>query len=249
MKRTLLAVALLATLSGAAVAQNSDSTSNSGSQSGSTSTSGANAIGNVNASQSNSGSASRADSGSISGAMGNNVTLNQNTPAQQTINSNLSGTTTSNNNTTVNGTTREIYDGTLRQIQSGTATQNVVSSGGVNNTNYSREDVHYSGSQTIKNVPSIAMSGPASGPCTGVSGGVGISGPGWGVGFNGSTVMADCRLRENTRVMGMAMQSLDGANQPREKGEATVMFMDALRGLAAYNNQILASEVQQPKAK
>ena len=50
--------------------------------------------------------------------------------------------------------------------------------------------------------------------------------------------MDDCRMRENTRVLGMGMQSLDGTANPQEKGEATVMFMDAMRNLAAYNNTI-----------
>ena len=91
------------------------------------------------------------------------------------------------------------------------------------------------------------MSGPASGPCTGNSGGVGLAGPGWGLGLNGSAVMADCRLRENARVLGMGMQSLDGAANPQEKGELTVLFMDAMRGLAAYNNTIINAEVKQEK--
>ena len=91
------------------------------------------------------------------------------------------------------------------------------------------------------------MSGPASGPCTGASGGIGLAGPGWGVGLNGSAVMDDCRMRENTRVLGMGMQSLDGAANPQEKGEATVMFMDAMRGLAAYNNQIIGKVTKENK--
>lgn len=111
------------------------------------------------------------------------------------------------------------------------------------------ENVHYSGTQTVKNVPSIAMSGPASGPCTGVSGGVGIAGPGWGVGLNGSSVMVDCRLRENTRVLGMAMQSVDGAANPQEKGELTVMFMDAARALAGYTDKLVADEKITPRPR
>ena len=125
------------------------------------------------------------------------------------------------------------YTTRAEQILSGTTTEN--------------SNVHYSGTQTLKNVPAIAMSGPASGPCTGVSGGIGIAGPGWGFGANGSAVMADCRLRENTRVLGMAMQSVDGGANPKEKGELMVIFMDAARGLAAYNAQILADELKKDK--
>lgn len=125
------------------------------------------------------------------------------------------------------------YTTRAEQILSGTTTEN--------------SNVHYSGSQTLKNVPAIAMSGPASGPCTGVSGGIGIAAAGWGFGANGSSVMADCRLRENTRVLGMAMQSVDGGANPQQKGELMTMFMDAARGLAAYNAQILAEEVKPRK--
>jgi hypothetical protein len=177
-----------------------------------------------------------------SAAMGNAVYIDQSGPASQTINQ------------TVTGQTR------AEQILSGGTTNNdnVRYSGVVENrasggyTNTTTENVHYSGSQTLKNVPGIAMSGPASGPCTGASGGIGLAGPGWGVGLNGSSVMVDCRLRENTRVLGMAMQSLDGAANPQEKGELLVMFMDSARALAGYNDKIISDEKiapRQPKAK
>jgi hypothetical protein len=226
MKKILTIIALAVAALGAQ-AQDASSTSNSGSNSGAASN--ANAIGNVNASRSDSASQSGAQSGSISGAAGNVIVFNPGTAGA-----------------TAQGaggipTTRVInqQDGATRAEQ--------ILSGGTTNT--TTESVNYHGTYTIKSAPAIAMSGPASGPCTGSSGGLGLSGPGWGFGANGSSVMADCRLRENTRVIGMAMQSLDGAANPQEKGEITVMFMDAVRGLAAYNNQIIAEEVKQPKAK
>lgn len=107
---------------------------------------------------------------------------------------------------------------------------------------------HVSGSTTIKNVPGIAMSGPASGPCTGSSGGIGIGGPGFGFGINGAKVEPSCVLRENIRVTGMAMQSLDGAAHPQEKGALLVMMMDQMRGLALMSQQIIEENVK-PKAK
>jgi hypothetical protein len=61
--------------------------------------------------------------------------------------------------------------------------------------------------------------------------------------------MADCRLRENARVLGMGMQSLDGAANPQEKGELTVLFMDSMRALAAYNRQIAAEEIKPVEKK
>lgn len=149
-------------------------------------------------------------------------------------------------------TTRVINEqaGTTRaeQILSGQVTNNdnVNYSGTVENraTGGTYNVLETRGTTTVKMAPAIAMSGPASGPCTGVSGGVGMSGPGWGLGFNGSTVMDDCRLRENTRVLGMGMQSLDGVTSPQEKGEATVMFMDAMRSLAAYNKTIYDAQAK-----
>ena len=196
-----------------------------------------------------SGAASQSQAGAQSGsvAAGNVITLNQNTPATQSINT--SGTLNQN----VSGTTR------AEQILSGgtNSTDNVRYSGVVENrssggqTNTLYENVNTSGTQTLKNVPGIAMSGPASGPCTGASGGIGLAGPGWGVGLNGSAVMVDCRLRENSRVLGMAMQSFDGAVNPQEKGEVTVMFMDSLRALAGYNDKLVSDEkiVVRGKAK
>ena len=212
MKKTLLSISILA----AAFAVNAQDT--------------------TAASQAQSASQAGAQSGSV--AAGNVITLNQNTPATQSINT--SGTLNQN----VSGTTR------AEQILSGSTTSNdnVRYSGTVENRtsggtyNVLNENVAYSGTQTIKNVPGIAMSGPASGPCTGASGGLGLAGPGWGVGLNGSAVMVDCRLRENSRVLGMAMQSFDGAANPQEKGEVTVMFMDSLRALAGYNDKLVNDE-------
>ena len=246
MKHTLTAIALALAVVNTQAQTTVDSTSGSASNSGAASQSGAavnatnsgnvTATGNENASRSDSASRSGAVSGSQSGALGNSVYVDQRGPVSQTVNSNLSGTTTQNQNTTLNGTQTVNGNSTSRETYDGT--QRVISSGGVNNTNFSREEVRYSGTYTVKSAPAIAMSGPASGPCTGNSGGIGLSGPGWGVGLNGSAVMDDCRMRENTRVLGMGMQSLDGTANPQEKGEATVMFMDAMRNLAAYNNTI-----------
>ena len=50
-------------------------------------------------------------------------------------------------------------------------------------------------------------------------------------------------MRENTRVLGMAMQSLDGQSNPQEKGEVTVIFMDAVRALGQYNQKIAGEEL------
>jgi hypothetical protein len=192
----------------------------------------------------------------VSGATGNTVIFNPssagataqgaggipttrfiNEAAGTTRNENvLSGTTTANENQQLSGGTTNRNTNTDNINYSGTVDNK--SSGGTYNVIESR----VSGSQTIRSAPAIAMSGPASGPCTGVSGGVAGSGIGWGFGVNMSSVMLDCRLRENTRVLGMGMQSIDGAVNPQEKGETLVMFMDSMRQLAEYNRTLYANE-------
>jgi hypothetical protein len=160
---------------------------------------------------------------SRAGAVGNAVYIDQSGPTSQTINATSHSTTTLNEN----------HTGRVENVQSGTTT----------NIN----DVHYSGTQKIKNVPGIAMSGPASGPCTGASGGLGLAGPGWGLGLNGAKVEPTCVVRENVRVIGMAMQSLDGAAYPQEKGELMLLMMDAVRGLGAMNQAIIGDNVGKGK--
>jgi hypothetical protein len=239
MKRLALTVALLAAFAAHAQDSTSSGVASSSSSSNpvvsngtSTSSSGA----NVNGVASSSGTSSN----------NQGVTLNfgaggAGTPSAQAFNA--------------DGTPRDGRDANgfavQRNVVEGTTTQRLE--GGTNSTvrnineGVSTQNVNYSGTQTLKNVPSIQMSGPASGPCTGQSGGVGISGPGWGLGLNGSAVMDDCRLRENTRVLGMAMQSIDGGANPQERGEVTVLFMDAVRNLAAYNNTIYNRAAKEAK--
>lgn len=65
--------------------------------------------------------------------------------------------------------------------------------------------LHYdqSGKINIANVPQVTVTGPASGPCTGRSGGVGVAGVGFGVGANYAEIDTSCTLRENARVLAM----------------------------------------------
>lgn len=227
MKKSLIVIALLAAMG----ANAQDTTVNSGSQSGSTSGATSGSISGVQSS--NSGNTSVSAVGNQAGAQSGSQSSSGATAGSQ------SGAL--GNSLTMNNYAPEVQ--TVLQDMKQSATIESKVSGGTHDV----QEVRYSGTQTVKNVPGIAMSGPASGPCTGVSGGIGLAGPGWGFGANGSAVMDDCRMRENLRVMGMAMQSLDGTANPQEKGEATVMFMDALRGLAAYNKQIIADNVKEKK--
>lgn len=66
-----------------------------------------------------------------------------------------------------------------------------------------RQNIHYSGSYKVKNTPDVNLGGPASGPCNGFSGGLGISGPGFAVGANASTVDYGCEQREAARIAAM----------------------------------------------
>lgn len=244
MKKTLTIIALALASMGASAQQDlsAQSSAQSGSQAGAQS--GSVAAGNVVIF--NPGTAGATATGA--GGIPTTRVINERSGTDRTEQV-LSGTTTSNQNANVTSRAEQILSGTT------TANENVKYSGVIENRSSGgtfdvvNQNVNYSGSQTIKNVPSIAMSGPASGPCTGASGGVGLAGPGWGLGLNGSSVMVDCRLRENTRVIGMAMQSLDGAANPQEKGELTVIFMDSVRALAGYNDKIISDEKITPRAK
>jgi hypothetical protein len=63
--------------------------------------------------------------------------------------------------------------------------------------------VNYQGSYKIKNTPDVNVGGPASGPCNGFSGGLGVSMAGFSVGANASTVDEGCSARETARVAAM----------------------------------------------
>ncbi len=251
MKKSLIVLALLASI-GANAQTNVDSTSgsssnsgaNSGSVSGVSSQNSGNtsvsAIGNQASSGSQSGSTSGATSGSMSGALGNSVYVDQRGPTSQTINSTGTSSSTNNNTTNLTGGTNSTdnvkYSGVIEQRSSGGTIDTVNS------------NIHYSGTQTVKNVPGIAMSGPASGPCTGVSGGVGLAGPGFGVGLNGSTVDDGCTVRENTRVLGQLFQSLDSNNPAKAQAQAALLKSMAI--IDAMNDKIGAKYIQaQPAPK
>ncbi len=133
-----------------------------------------------------------------------------------------------------------------RQSVTSTATSNStqrVINEGVATTN---QNVHYSGTQTVKNVPGIAMSGPASGPCTGASGGLGVAGPGFGVGLNGSKVDDGCTVRENTRTLGQIYQALDSADPMKQA--ARDAMMSGMSILANMNAKI-GGDYAPPKAE
>ncbi len=155
-------------------------------------------------SQSSAGSSAGAQSGSVSGATGNAVYIDNRAPTSTNANVSSSSSSTSTNTNTEN------------VKYSGTTTQNV----------------NYSGSQTVRNVPGVVVSGPASGPCNGLSGGLGFSGPGFGVGGNFSKVDEDCTARETARVAAL-MGRMDIANAVIENMPVVKAAMAAKNGPVA----------------
>lgn len=87
---------------------------------------------------------------------------------------------------------------TLRTI--GDSTQRVITEGSTT----THQNVNYSGTQTVKNVPGVVVSGPASGPCNGLSGGIGVAVAGLGIGANFSKVDEGCEERETARIAYLA---------------------------------------------
>jgi hypothetical protein len=69
----------------------------------------------------------------------------------------------------------------------------------------------YEGAQKIKNTPDLGIGGPASGPCNGFSGGIGVTVPGFGIGANMSSVDEGCSHRETARIAAM-LGRMDIAN-------------------------------------
>lgn len=64
-------------------------------------------------------------------------------------------------------------------------------------------EIRYSGGYDIKSAPSVVLGGPASGPCNGASGGLGLSVMGGGGAFNFSKVDEGCEERETARMLHM----------------------------------------------
>jgi hypothetical protein len=71
--------------------------------------------------------------------------------------------------------------------------------------------VTYQGSYKLKNTPDVSVGGPASGPCNGFSGGIGVSMAGFAIGANTSTVDEGCSARETARIAAM-IGRMDVAN-------------------------------------
>lgn len=87
-------------------------------------------------------------------------------------------------------------------------------------------NVNYSGTTKIKNTPDVNIGGPASGPCNGLSGGIGVGIPGLAVGGNLSTVDKGCEAREAARIAAM-LGRMDVANAILENMEVVVAALKA----------------------
>ncbi len=120
------------------------------------------------------------------------ITTNNTTNGTQTVNQNLSGTTTQNVNNSISGSTTQNINSSV----SGTQTQNIV----------------YSGTQTVKNVPSV--NGPpltsSNDTCMGSASGS-ANGPGFGISVGKTYTDDNCVLLKNSRElwnMGMKAAAL-----------------------------------------
>jgi ABC-type Na+ efflux pump permease subunit len=152
------------------------------------------------------------------------LNVNSNTTGVQTDNVNYSGTTTSNVNSTVNGTTTQniVQSGTttsnVNSTVNGTTTQNIVQSG------TTTSNVNYSGTQTIKNVPSVGSPALTSSndTCMGsTSGGIGVTGFGFSLGSTWTD--KNCTMLKNSRElwnMGMRAASMARMCMDSENREA-----------------------------
>lgn len=98
-----------------------------------------------------------------------------------------------------------------------------------------------SGGYSIKSAPPVTVTGPASGPCTGVSGGFGASWMGGGLGINGASVDRNCSLRENARMFAMILPTLTGEDQ----AELRKMLMSTLTTIYA---EFVMSDKPAPKS-
>lgn len=98
---------------------------------------------------------------------------------------------------------------------------------------------------TVKNTPGFAMSGPASGPCNGASGGLTLVGPGFGGGVNASVESANCNGRETSRV---ASSNAMVANQLGNKAmtdKFLSMAAEALEATPYWQDVVKAKQEKQ----
>lgn len=94
--------------------------------------------------------------------------------------------------------------------------------------------------QRIANTPSIALGGPASGPCNGFSAGIGVTVPGFGIAGNMSKVDEGCEERETARIAAL-MGRMDIANLILE--ETAVVKRARERRAAAQQQPAKKAEV------
>lgn len=226
MKHSVLWAAMgAALLSQGALAQ---TTSGSASNANSGSVSGATAVSSptVNvAPTSHNNSASTSSSGAVSGSMATGgqggaggsggaggVSIVTSTP---TSNANSSSSTSSNSTASTNGNTQVIQflsppettsNQNIVHRNEGESTQRVVTEGGTTNSTHlsgeTTQRIEYSGTQTIKNVPSVQ--GPplttSNDTCMGSSSGS-INGPGFGIGLGSTWTDRNCVMLKNAREL------------------------------------------------
>ncbi len=153
------------------------------------------------------------------------------------------GTSTSTNTTTgtsnATGGTASVGAATSGNSQAADVSVNYITPAGATGLNglapgvdpvsghvVSDNNVHYSGTTKVKNTPDVNVSGAASGPCNGTSGGLGVGIPGLAVGGNFSSVDKGCEARETARVAAM-IGRMDVANAVLENMSLVIDAMKA----------------------
>lgn len=101
---------------------------------------------------------------------------------------------------------------------------------------------------TLRNTPGFAMSGPASGPCNGASGGLTLVGPGIGGGVNASVESANCNGRETSRVASSNAMVASQLGDEQMKKTFLMMAYDALAN-TPYWQDVMAKKAEQAQAK
>ncbi|HZQ61831.1 MAG TPA: hypothetical protein VFC24_10805 [Casimicrobiaceae bacterium] len=249
MNKSLVAVAVAIALAAAvpqAQAQSAGATASGGSGgAGGSATGGAAAGGSATNSNTTSG-VSNATSGSSSASGGNSSA----TGGNSTANGGTSTATGGNVGTvSTGGSNAQLGDVTVNYnvptspmgkdglgVGVDAATGHIVTD---NNNN-----INYSGGYKLKNTPDVSLGGPASGPCNGFSGGVGLGLPGMSLGANMSTVDKGCEARETARIAAM-LGRMDIANAVLENIGIVAEALKAKSARETSERQRAAAEAPQ----
>lgn len=209
MKKSLLAVAIAIALATATPLALADTTSNSTSSGGAGGAGGAAAggaaTGGTATNSNNTSGVSNASGGIAQGGQGGVAAGG--TSSSQASGGYVGTVSTGGSNASLGDVTVNFNSGSTPMGKAGLGVGVDPTTGHIVTDN----SVTYGGSYKVKNTPDVNVGGPASGPCNGFSGGIGVSMAGIGIGANASTVDEGCSARETARVAAM-IGRMDVAN-------------------------------------